>query len=181
MIYEIPNFLDSETCDLLINYFKISNKRSEWQTHEFFSGKTLSPSEIDDNDIKKRMEIFKSKTIQTVSKLFYEKYIFLEFWDLVHWSVGDELGPHADNMYPDRSSNGCSQRDYTSVCYLNHDYDGGHTYFVYENKKYIPEKGKIIFYPAGLQFTHGVSKVSNGDRYTLSSWYTKDENYILYK
>jgi predicted 2-oxoglutarate/Fe(II)-dependent dioxygenase YbiX len=125
------------------------------------------------------MEIFKSKSIQTISRLFHENYVFLEFWDLVHWPLGMKMGSHADNIYPDRSPNTSPNRDYSSICYLNHNYKGGHTFFVYENKTCIPEKGKIIFYPSGLQFTHGVSQVVEGDRYTLASWYTKNKNYIL--
>jgi hypothetical protein len=179
MIYEIPNFLDDETCDILIDYFKTCNQRSEWQTDKFFHGRTLSPSEICDEGIKKRMEIFKSKTLQTISKLFHEHYVFLEFWDLVHWPVGFKMEAHADNIYPDKTPNTCSHRDYSSICYLNDDYKGGQTFFVYENKTCIPEKGKIIFYPSGLQFTHGVSKVIGNERYTLASWYTKDQNYTL--
>ena len=64
MIYEIPNFLDDQTCDMLIDYFKNSNRRSNWQEDKFFKGRTLSPHEISDDDIQKRMEIFKSKTLQ---------------------------------------------------------------------------------------------------------------------
>jgi hypothetical protein len=93
--------------------------------------------------------------------------------------MGIKMEPHADNTYPDKTPNTCPQRDYSSICYLNHDYKGGQTFFVYENKICIPEKGKIIFYPSGLQFTHGVSKVVEGERYTLASWYTKDQNHIL--
>jgi hypothetical protein len=179
MIYELQNFLDDETCDVLIDYFKTSKKRSEWQKDEFFSGRTLSPSEICDEDIKKRMEIFKSKTLQSISRLFHENHVFLEFWDLVYWPTGIKMEPHADNIKPDKTPNSCPQRDYSSICYLNDDYKGGQTFFVYENKTCIPEKGKIIFYPSGLQFTHGVSKVVDGERYTLASWYTKDQDHIL--
>ena len=180
MIYEIQNFLDDETCDMLIHHFKISNKkRTDKQTQKFFADRTLCPSEINDFNVKKMMHIFRQKTVQAISKLFNEQYVFLEFWDIVYWGEGIEMPSHADNIKPDRTPNLCPQRDYSSICYLNHDYKGGHTYFTYENKTCIPEKGKIIFYPSGLQFTHGVSKVIKGDRYTLASWYTKDENYIL--
>jgi predicted 2-oxoglutarate/Fe(II)-dependent dioxygenase YbiX len=179
MIYEIPNFLDNETCDMLIDYFKNSNQRSEWQEDNFFRGRTLCPYEITDNVIQKRMEVFKSKTLQEVSRLFHEKYVFLEFWDIVHWPEGIKMESHSDNTYPDKTPSNCFQRDYSSICYLNHDYKGGNTFFVYENKTCIPQKGKIIFYPSGLQFTHGVSKVTEGNRYTLASWYSNDERYIL--
>ena len=179
MIYEIQNFLDDKTCDILIYYFMSSKKRNTKQENKFFSGRTLSPSELFDSDIKKRMEIFKSKALQSISRLFHENYVFLEFWDLVHWPEGIEMQPHADNIELDRTPNMCSHTYYSSICYLNHDYEGGYTYFTHENKSCIPEKGKIIFYPSGLQFTHGVSKVIKGDRYTLASWYTKDEKYIL--
>ena len=178
MIFEVPNFLDDETCDSLVNYFKKSKERCEWQSDSFFSGRTLCPSEIDDVSIKKAMEIFKCKSIQTISKLFFENYIFLEFWDLVHWPSGMEMGPHADNIDQDRTPS-FPQRSYSSVCYLNHDYEGGHTFFLYENKGCIPEKGKIIFYPSGIQFTHGVSQVTSGDRYTLASWYTRDKDHVF--
>jgi len=170
MIYELQNFLDDETCDVLIDYFKTSKKRSEWQKDEFFSGRTLSPSEICDEDIKKRMEIFKSKTLQSISRLFHENHVFLESWDLVYWPTGIKMEPHADNIKPDKTPNSCPQRDYSSICYLNDDYEGGEIEFPNFGVKIKPEPGMLILFPSNFAYAHRAHPVTKGTKYAMVTW-----------
>jgi hypothetical protein len=56
--------------------------------------------------------------------------------------------------------------------YLNDDYDGGVLKFKYKDYSIKPEAGMLINIPLYKEFTHGITKVTNGNRHTLygRSW-----------
>jgi len=56
--------------------------------------------------------------------------------------------------------------------YLNDDYDGGELFFGQLGLRIKPKAGQMIAWPSGLQFSHGVAEVKNGDRYAISSFLT---------
>jgi hypothetical protein len=172
MIHELSGLVSDETmCDRVINYFKDTNQRSLWQDDTFFSGRTLSPSEIEDGDLRKEINCLVYKITQ-MSFSLYKKFIFPEFLDIVYWAPDMEMGVHTD----DQEEN-LIQRHYTAVCYLNDDYEGGETYLPENNYICRPEKGKVIIFPSN--YPHGVTKVKNNSRYTLAMWFTTDEKYLL--
>jgi hypothetical protein len=181
MIYEVPNFLDKNSCKKLIDYFNNPNTKKSNQRDDFFKNSTVSPHEMEDEKLLKIIEELKYKTTQLAVKVFpSEKFLYLDYCDVVIWDVGKEMGAHADNSYPNRESNKTPYRDYTFIIYLNHDYRGGQTYFVNENKTCIPETGKIVIFPSGLQYTHGVTKIISGTRYTLAGWLTRDKEKMFF-
>jgi len=54
--------------------------------------------------------------------------------------------------------------------YLNDVREGGETEFYYQGRKLKPNKGQLVFAPAGFTHTHkGHIPVSN-DKYILTSW-----------
>ena len=66
---------------------------------------------------------------------------------------------------------------FTSILYLNDDFEGGQT--VVGDKIIKPEKGKIIFFN-GNQIKHKVLPIESGTRYTNPTWYiTQKEEEIL--
>lgn len=167
MIYEIENFLDESICDKLVEYF---NNTSVRNTHidGYFRDKTLSPYLIEDMVLLRNLLILQTKSVQTVSKLFYKDNLsinlYLENWSIVQMLPGIDMEVHQDR----------SNRDCSSVLYLNDTFTGGQTYFPNENFTCIPKKGKIVFFSSRIY--HGVAKVASGERYTLPCWYSKNEN-----
>ncbi|MCK9532884.1 MAG: 2OG-Fe(II) oxygenase [Gammaproteobacteria bacterium] len=66
---------------------------------------------------------------------------------------------------------------FTSVTYLNDDYDGGHTVIRPHgdetddhNIEIVPRVGRTVFFH-GAYHDHCVSEVSGGERYTIPMWY----------
>ena len=57
--------------------------------------------------------------------------------------------------------------DWTSVCYLNDDFEGGET--LIEDKSIKPKKGTLVVFPS-KKMSHGVSLVK-GNRYTYIAWW----------
>ena len=64
------------------------------------------------------------------------------------------------------------------MLYLNTDYEGGKTYFEEFDNVIEPEVGKLVLFPAGLEYRHGVTEVTRGDRYTMPIWLTTDANFV---
>ena len=112
-------------------------------------------------------------------KFYEEKNIYLEYTNLVYWGVGMKLEPHADNFWIDdpQKPHYTSNRDYSSVLYLNNDFTGGETYFRDYNYSITPKPGKLVIFTSGAKHIHGVTEILSGKRYTMATWYTKNINH----
>lgn len=54
--------------------------------------------------------------------------------------------------------------------YLNDNFDGGETEFLYLHKRIKPEKGSVIIYPAGFTHTHRGNPPLTGEKYIITGW-----------
>ena len=63
------------------------------------------------------------------------------------------------------------QNHWTSVCYLNDDYEGGET--LIEDDTIKPQKGRLVVFPS-KKMEHGVSLVKGKPRYTYISWWREN-------
>ena len=66
-------------------------------------------------------------------------------------------------------------RNFGCVYYLNDDYEGGEIYFPNQNIKLKPKPNTLVFFPGTLEYLHGVNPITNGIRYTLTSFWTFDK------
>lgn len=82
------------------------------------------------------------------------------------WIVGASMGPHTDGY------DGHSNLAFSSVLYLNDNYEGGEINFPNHNIKIKPKKGSLIIFPSQDPFIHEVKPVLSGDRYmsALNAW-----------
>ncbi len=64
------------------------------------------------------------------------------------------------------------RRFYTSVLYLNSDFQGGHTIFPQHNLDVSPRQGRFVAFPCGKEHIHGV-RPSKGYRFVFNTWYEK--------
>ena len=55
--------------------------------------------------------------------------------------------------------------------YLNDDYKGGETEFLYYKKRVEPEQGKLIIWPAGYTHAHRGGLVLEGNKYVITGWF----------
>lgn len=83
---------------------------------------------------------------------------FINYYQIVEWQPGSYQETHKD----------FSEHPYTSIVYLNDDYDGGET--VVGSDIVTPETGSIITFK-GKETDHSVREVRNNTRYTLAVWY----------
>lgn len=55
--------------------------------------------------------------------------------------------------------------------YLNDDFEGGETEFLYYKKRIKPSKGTLLIWPAGLTHAHRGGLVLSGMKYVITGWF----------
>tara|TARA_B100000035_G_scaffold313261_1_gene326574 strand:- start:61 stop:690 length:630 start_codon:yes stop_codon:yes gene_type:complete len=55
--------------------------------------------------------------------------------------------------------------------YLNDDFEGGETEFLYYHKRITPKKGTLLLWPAGLTHAHRGGLVTKGMKYVVTGWF----------
>jgi len=102
-----------------------------------------------------------------------ENYLYSEYPQIVRWKEGDEMTPHADNIEQDNiTPNASPWRSFGGVIYLNSDFEGGKIYYPRLGIEVAPKERMVVLHPANWKYTHGVSKLTSGNRYTVSSFFT---------
>lgn len=114
-------------------------------------------------------------------------YLRTPLWGRV-WRVGDFISPHCDSEYnnselvtdegyPEEEWTNHIPRflsDYSSVLYLNDDYEGGELFFPEFDLTIKPKFGDLITFPTNSMYIHAVKEVKYGTRYTIAlSWFRK--------
>jgi hypothetical protein len=154
MILFQENFVEDNECDKLINLF-IKNKFYT-EFYPINSTNILKGSKIKDDILEK----IKEKVVSNCSSLTNSK-IYLDNYELVEWPTGSYHPPHYD----------LPTDIFSSVIYLNDNFDGGETYFS-ESKIIKPQKRCCLTF-SNSKYRHSVNKINTGTRYTFSFWFSR--------
>ena len=57
------------------------------------------------------------------------------------------------------------------MVYLNDNFKGGETEFLYYKRREQPEKGKLLLWPSGYTHTHRGGMVLEGNKYVITGWF----------
>lgn len=171
---EQENFLSDEDCDLLIRmhdefYDKLGTtwfdniKPLCLDTMFKYTLVTEGPAYDIRFDYLKRLVAKMNHYIHKVNKDAY-----VDFSQIVEWPCGTGQPRHFDREY----------NLYTSIVYLNDDFNGGETFVDYPDKTVVikPKRGKIITFNSN-KLVHGVKQVQplldfiERKRYTYAVWY----------
>ena len=63
-----------------------------------------------------------------------------------------------------------SQRKFVIQLYLNDNFEGGETEFLYQNRRELPKQGDVLLFPAGFTHTHRGNPPIGGEKYLITSW-----------
>ena len=63
-----------------------------------------------------------------------------------------------------------SQRKFVIQLYLNDDFEGGETEFLYQNVRIKPQAGKFVIFPPFWSHTHRGNPPIGGTKYIITSW-----------
>lgn len=174
----IPDVLSRPQCQILIDCYERNHReRAEHTGVEFWDGRYIQfhdimAHEVEAVRIMQQIRHFANLTI--INEFAMGEPVYPDCAQIVRWHAGLEMKPHADNMKADGSPNATSHRTYSSILYLNDDYEGGHTYYPGLGVRVAPKAGSLLLFGAGYEYVHGVTKITSGLRYTYSGWFTDD-------
>ncbi|HEX4303378.1 MAG TPA: 2OG-Fe(II) oxygenase [Rhizomicrobium sp.] len=144
----------------------------------YWSGRFIWQNDLPNSEID-AIRIVQQLRCQTLNILnqaiLPDEPLYSDTAQLVRWHEGIELPPHVDNMEPDGRPNPSPHRSFSSVLYLNDDYEGGETYFPGHKIRIKPSAGSLIVFGAGPEYVHGITRVTRGLRYTYAGWFTYDK------
>ncbi len=126
------------------------------------------------------------------AKLHFSSYLKIDYVGFAYQTKG--FGYHADSVWPEDPEyrslgepeknentyknydgswvpNYASHRKYTTVLYLNDDFEGGETHFPTLDILTKPEKNKILGFRCDENFVHGVMPTYNGVRKAFICWF----------
>tara|TARA_R100001594_G_C4027175_1_gene260487 strand:- start:930 stop:1442 length:513 start_codon:yes stop_codon:yes gene_type:complete len=157
------SFMKDSDCDFLKNYFEeyYVNKSNVWG-----GTNVISLSDTPSSHLKK--SFIRKKHLWKISRKF--PFLKYQYDNLVKWLPGSFSENHYDRDFP--HSKVRTVNDWTAVCYLNDDYEGGE--LLLENKPFKPKKGRLIVFP-GKKIFHSVKEV-HGNRYTHIAWWQELKN-----
>ena len=64
-----------------------------------------------------------------------------------------------------------SQRCLVWMIYLNEEFEGGETEFLYQKRRIKPTTGTVVIWPAGFTHTHRGNLVLDGTKYVTTGWF----------
>jgi len=173
--------LSPQQCQLLIDCFERNREAcaartgGDYWTGRFIWQNALPESEIDAIRVVQQVR-FLTLTILNQAVRPSEP-LYSDTAQLVRWHEGIELQPHVDNMEPDGRPNISPHRSFSSILYLNDDYEGGETYFPGHRIRIKPTAGALLVFGAGPEYVHGITRVTRGLRYTYAGWFTYDPKF----
>ena len=147
----IDNFLSEDECDFLIEYYKKHPIKERYGSTLLLRMKNTSLFDL-------RKSWIRYRYLKRIEKEFPLK---LNYDQIIFWPPTSSKGMHKDGLVT-------KENDWTSVCYLNDNYEGGET--LIEDKSIKPKKGTLVVFPS-KKMEHGVSLVKGKSRYTYIAWW----------
>ena len=180
MMKEFQNHFDDEFCDRVIDIFEDQDGKGCTRTrHDVVRRDTQvnfnEYEETNFKDAKIAEEFFKSlgEGLDRYLKDLGLDNIFVDglwFKDmLVQRSRADSFESYS-TWHAEVSNKQHSDRVLTYVLYLNDDYEGGETQFMYQKHNVKPEKGKLVIFPAHFTHVHRGNMINEGTKYIITGW-----------
>lgn len=162
-VHVLENFLPADTCAQWEQYAQQADYRKGT-----FAAHADSSFLYQFNDYVKEIERIASYTFG-VPLARYDGNGLLN-----KWSAGDLLAKHTDAPTDFEQFIGKHVEDppsailYSSIVYINDDYNGGDIYFTGHDRAISPRAGSLLLFPATSMYPHEVTKVTSGNRYTFT-------------
>ena len=109
--------------------------------------------------------------VQTCYAMYAETYKILHDFELQALNVAvqkTEPGQGYHRWHCEQAKH--SHRVAACMMYLNDDFDGGETEFLYQNKRIVPKRGQFLIWPATYTHAHRGNPPLSGKKYITTSW-----------
>jgi predicted 2-oxoglutarate/Fe(II)-dependent dioxygenase YbiX len=176
----IKGYLSPEKCDeftAMMKKSKEDGRLSAWGDALVLNQPNMDARKFTTEHVAELMQLCK----ETYG---YDKTLYKEQAYFFLWPVGAEHQPHFDNNFLAFEQQGISPElhpdspeiIFSSILYLNDDWEGGEIYFPKLNKTIRPEKGDLVYFPSdSIVSEHGVKKIDVTDRITFAAWLQRED------
>jgi len=185
-----PKVITEEGIDFILNHVrnqakedlsvfdpKLSNEKG---STEFSVDKEVRDTQIADISgiMKEIVGLYKNIVTNIINPFYNFEIRDSECPQLLSYNVGGHYKPHYDGVSTWKAPTGeiiwrkSTDRDLSTVLFLNDDFEGGEFIFPDFRIKVKPEPGLLVCFPSNQLYLHGVEKVTNGTRYSMVNWMT---------
>jgi predicted 2-oxoglutarate/Fe(II)-dependent dioxygenase YbiX len=161
--FVIEDFILKEHCPMLIKYFE-RNKHLCRDSRPQHAHRNLHYDNIKSETIRSILKYYVTKTCYFIDHYFRDKVTPWQEPRICRWMKGETMELHTDRTPMDRMK-------YSSLIYLNHDYEGGELKFV-DGETFKFKGGTNVIFRSDDYNAHQVLEIKKGYRYTIPSWYT---------
>ena len=166
-IHIIEDFIsEKDAAELIFQQNSPLSERNQYPDYykERFGGTSL-PYNKTVMDILKKYGDKSNQVHKELSGFVNPIYVFKAFGS--HWIQGTKGDLHLDAQDPE------SWIEWSTIIYLNDEFEGGDIYFPNQDFVYKPKKYSAVFFPsAGSEYIHGITTVTAGNRYTALYMHT---------
>jgi len=157
----IDDFFSEKDCD----FWMYQWRKYETEKQNTGPGVNLEVLHLQDHA---ELSSYKEELISNLDTIM-PSHVVADYQQVVLISSGSYMGTHKDIW----------DTEYSSIIYLNEDFEGGETYIRLPNQEsndivIKPKTGRLISF-RGTDIIHGVNKVTKGNRFTLPAWYSLPE------
>jgi hypothetical protein len=191
----IHNFISKEECNELVEYQKYLTDNNLWDvgskdgdplgqwSNRFINAGSLAleakglGKEYDLNVLNILISIRKRIRNEIMTQYNLDKLVYADCLNLIKWPHGYVQPAHSDFENLGGQPHIYNWRQIGCVLYLNDDFDGGQIHFPQHGVSIPVKPGMLAFFPGDVHHMHGVHRVLNGTRYTISSFWTEFERH----
>jgi len=163
--FVIEEFIHEGHRPMLINYFE-KNKHLCSDGRKIHAKRNLHYDSIKSEKIRSILKYYVTKTCYFIDHYFKDKVAPFQEPRICRWTKGETMELHTDRTLRD-------QMKYSSLIYLNDDYEGGELKFV-NGETFKFKAGTNIIFRSDEYNAHQVLEIKKGRRYTIPSWYTTE-------
>ena len=187
----VPNVISSDGVNFIINHAKKQDtltdlsvfdpsKSNATKSTKFTVDKKVRDTQIIELEtISDEIVDLYRNIVSNVINPFYEVEIKdSEIPQLLHYGIGGHYKPHCDgeSLWKPPGNHPIiwrksTDRDLSTVLFLNNDFEGGEFAFFDREFKYKLEKGDALLFPSNFMYPHEVMPVTKGTRYSIVTWF----------
>ena len=125
------------------------------------------------------IDLFRNVVTNVINPFYEFEVKDSELPQLLHYGVDGHYMPHCDgeSLWKPPGNEPLiwrksTDRDLSTVLFLNDDFEGGDFVFPELRVRVRPEPGMLVCFPSTHEYLHGVEPVTKGTRYSIVNWMT---------
>lgn len=114
-----------------------------------------------------------NKVMNICFEMYSDKYEELTNMELRHSYFNIQQTKPAEGYHVwhcENTANGTTQRVLATMLYLNDDFEGGETEFLYQTSRIEPKTGRVVIWPAHFTHVHRGNPPLSGEKYIATGW-----------